>query len=311
MELCNKYRPILLSELEYEYPIITEYLKSNKSFIVNGENSCGKTTIVKLYLNKENYDYKLIDDYNLNKEIIIEKIKYNTNTLLSFFTKKNNIIVIDNFDLFDNSIKEFIINNLNNYKFLIISNKYINNKINLVKIKNYSCDYLLNLYLNIFFLEKNYNSLFLPHINNISQMYSTLEINIKYDNLNIKYDNLNSTINSKTINYNTNNYDKFNYNYNDLVSEINFNNKLCMLYRIGSYNIFHNNIIYNHKCIDDLADAYNYLSESLNYLVNYNNFNILDYYPILSIIGTTYKINNFTVIKENFQIRKKKIIKYY
>ena len=50
MDLCSKYKPLYISELEYEYPKIIKYLNSNKRFIINGPKYRGKSTIVKLSL---------------------------------------------------------------------------------------------------------------------------------------------------------------------------------------------------------------------------------------------------------------------
>ena len=109
-------------------------------------------------------------------------------------------------------------------------------------------------------------------------------------------------------------FDKFDYEYSNLVEEKNFENKLYILDKFISYSIFQNNLVYNYKDIDKLADSYDYLSTSLNFLDNThsinNNLNYnLEYYPILSIIGTSYKLDSFKIYKENFQIRKKKNFK--
>ena len=84
-----KYKPLYLSELEIEYPQIKKFLNENKTFIVNGSKMCGKSTIVKLYLDVLNYDYLLIDDFNLNKDDILDKLKFKTKSVFSYFYKKN------------------------------------------------------------------------------------------------------------------------------------------------------------------------------------------------------------------------------
>ena len=304
MDLCSKYKPIYISELEFEYPKIVEYLNSNRTFIVNGGKFCGKSTIVKLYLKLLNYDYLLIDDFNLSKENLIEKIKYRTNSVYSHFYNKKYIVVIDNFDLFDITVKDFIINNFHKFQYLIITNKFLNNKINYVRINPYSFDYILDLYCIIYYLEKGENCNYLPEINNISQMFSTLEFNLNSNNI----DNINKNYDFKLF------FDKFNFKFDNLVIEKNFQKKLYILDKLDSYNIFHNNLIYNYKSIEDLSDSYDNLSSSLIFSVNNhilsNNYN-LEYYSILSIIGTSYKLDNFKIYKENFQIRKKKNLNYY
>lgn len=310
MDLCSKYKPLYISELEFEYPKIVEHLNSNHTFIVNGSKNCGKSTIVKLYLEYLNYDYLLIDDFNLSKENLIEKIKNRTNSVFSFFYNKKYTVIIDNFDFFDISVKDFIINNSNKNQYLIITNKFIHPKINFIRIHSYSIDYILDLYCIIYYLEKGKNCNYLPEINNISQMFSILEFNLNCSNE--SYSNDNNENNKNNLNYKLF-FDKFNYKFNDLVIEKNFEKKLYILDKINSYNIFQNNLVYNYKSIDDLANSYDYLSYSTIFLKNSNvNTNNLEYYySILSMIGTSYNLDNFKIYKENFQIRKKKNLNYY
>ena len=334
MDLCSKYKPIYISELEFEYPKIVEYLNSNRTFIVNGSKYCGKSTIVKLYLEYLNYDYLLIDDFNLSKENLIEKIKFRTNSVFSYFYDKKYIVIIDNFDLFDTTIKDFIINNSNKNQYLIITNKFLHPKINYIRIYSYSIDYILDLYCIIYYLEKGENCNYLPEINNISQMFSILEFTLNSSNVskNTVSESKNAVSESKNAvsesknNVSTSNisnkfqhnfklfFDKFDYKFNDLVIEKNFEKKLYILDKINSYNVFHNNLAYNYKSIDDLADAYDYLSSSTIFLNNYNSYintHNLEYYSILSMVGTSYRLDNFKIYKENFQIRKKKNLNYY
>lgn len=304
MNLSSKYKPLYLSELELEYPKLIEYLNLNKTFIINGPKYCGKSTIIKLYLKVLNYDYLLIDDFNLPKEYIIEKIKYKTNSVFSYFYDKKYIIIIDNFELFDLSIKEFIINTSKNIQYCIITNKYLNTNINYLRINSYSNDYLLNLYCTIYFLEKNKNCDYLPEINNISNMFCQLEFNL---NTEIDYE---KNDHFKLF------FDKFDYKLNDLVSEKNFIKKLNILDKIKSYSVFQYNLIYNYKSIHNLADCYENLSCSKIFLYNNNNSSYinsynLEYYSILSIIGSSIKLNDFKIYKENFQFRKKKNLNYY
>jgi len=305
MELRELYKPQYLSELEIEYPIFIEYLNSNKTFLVNGPKSCGKSTIVKLYLKLLDYDYLLLDDYSLTKDLIYDKIKFRTNSVFSYFNNKKYTIVIDNFDLFDSSTKDFIINNSEKHQYIIITHKYLNFKINYIRIYNYSYDYISCIYLNIYFLEKGKCCNKIPKFENIEQMFSILEFNINNEINNGNDDNNNFKLF----------FDQFNFNISEVVNEKNFGKKLYIIDKINAYNIFHNNIAYNYNSIHDLSDSYQYLSNSLLFLdsTNYCNINShnLEYYSILSIIGTTQTIHDFKIYKENFQIRKKKIFKYY
>jgi len=320
MNLNTKYKPICLSELEIEYPKFIEYLNTNKTFIVNGPRNSGKSTIVKLYLNLLNYDYLLLDDCYTSKEYIIDKLQFTTKSVFSYFFNKNYVVVIDNFDQFDNSTKELLLKYSINSQFIIITNKYLNLTINYVRINRFTHDYLMNLYVIIYFLETNHNCLDIPDFENINQMFSLLEFSISTSKNTLKNDLQNKEINNKNIenaentesqdNYNMF-FDKFNYEYSDLVKEKNFEKKLYILDKFISYSTFQNNLVYNYTDIDELADSYDYLSTSLNFLDNTNSMNNnlnsnLEYYPILSTIGTSYKLDSFKIHKENFQIRKKK-----
>ena len=315
MELCIKYKPELLSELEYEYPKIKEYLSLNKTFIINGSKNCGKSTITKLYLKFLNYDYLLLDDYSLTKDQIYEKIKFRTNSVYSYFYNKKYTIIIDNFDLFDSSVKDFIITNSNKYQYVIITKKYLNSKFNYVYINKYSLDYIADIYTNVFFLETEYICNFIPDFKNITQMFSMLEFDIRNSNESNERNERNERNESNKGNHFKILFDNFDFDLGDIVKEKNFDKKLYIIDKIYEYNIFHHNIAYNYNSIDNLANSYEYLSSSLLFLQNNNYCNInsqnLEYYSILSIIGTTQSLNNFTIYKEYFQKRKKKIFKYY
>lgn len=302
MNLSEKYKPLFINELEIDYTLIEKYLSKNETFIVNGSKNSGKSTILKLYLKILNYDYLLIDDVNTTKENIIEKIKYRTNSVFSYFYNKKYIIVIDNFDLFDISVKDYIIKNSNKLNYVIITNKYLNSKINYVRINNYSIDYLMNLYCIIYFLEKGINCSIIPEINNITQLFTLLEFFTVTDNLTDT--DIKALKNYKLI------FDKYEFTFNDLVKETKFNDKLKILNKLNSYNIYQYNLVYNYNDINDLADSYENLSSSLEFY-NKNHLEIIEYYSIISIIGTSYNKNNYKIIKQNLQFRKKKNLKYY
>ena len=175
------------------------------------------------------------------------------------------------------------------------------------------------MYCIIYYLEKGVNCNHLPEIDNISQMFSILEFTLNSSNesksVAAQSNESKSVTEQSNVsdNYNQNFklfFDKYDYKFNDLVEENNFEKKLYILDKINSYNIFHNNLAYNYKSIDDLVDAYDYLSSSTIFLNNYNSYintHNLEYYSILSMIGTSYILNNFKIYKENFQIPKRKI----
>ena len=241
-------------------------------------------------------------------------------SVFSYFYDKKYVVILDNFDLFDSTIKDFIINHSTKNQYIIITNKFLHPKINYVRINSYSIDYILDLYCIIYYLEKGVNCNHLPEIDNISQMFSILEFSL--NSCNKSENNVSVSKNNVSVSNESNKFeqnfklffDKFDYKFNDLVEERNFEKKLYILDKINSYNIFHNNLAYNYKSIDDLADAYDYLSSSTIFLNNYNSYintHNLEYYSILSMIGTSYRLDNFKIHKENFQIRKKKNLNYY
>lgn len=309
MDLCSKYKPLHISELEIEYPKIIEYLNSNNTFIINGPKFSGKTTIVKLYLEYLNYDYLLLDDFNLSKEYIIEKLKYRSKSVFSYFYNKKYIIVIDNFEQFDQTVRDYVIENYDKCQYLLITYTFLSSRINYIRINNYSLDYILNLYCIIYFIEKGYNCNIIPNIENISQMFSIVEFNLTSEEIDNDLNNGCKKTNVNSFIF----FDRFNFKFDDLIKEKNFKKKLYILDKINSYNIFHNNLIYNYENIDNLAECYENLSYSINFLsgsTNINN-NYLDFYSILSIIGTSSNLEDFKIYKENIQIKKKKNLKYY
>ena len=226
MNLYSKYKPLHISELEIEYPKIIEYLNLNKTFIINGPKISGKTTIVKLYLEYLNYDYLLLDDFNLSKEYLIEKLKYRSKSVFSYFYNKKYIIVIDNFEQFDQVVRDYVIENYDKFQFLLITNTFLTPKINYIKINNYSIDYLLNLYCIIFFIENGNNCEIIPKVENISQMFSILEFNLCSEQI------IHNNNNNELKKSNENSFiffDRFNFKFNELVKERNFKKKIIYI----------------------------------------------------------------------------------
>ena len=276
MYLRKKYKPELLSELDIEYPKIKEYLNKNIKFIVTGPKECGKTTIVKLYLNILNYEYLLIDNYNEECNILVERLKNACNNPLTYFNNKKFIIVIDNFEQFDFKFREFVIKN--KLPLLIITNCYLNNLINYVYINNYSNEYIYNLYQNINFLEYNKNiKLNINNINNINKLFTLLENN-----------------NKNSI------YDCNSFDYNDYLTETNLSKKLYIISNL-TYIDFQINLINNINDIYILDKCYNFLINSFNYI------NYTEYYELLCFLGCGQYITTKFKNKSKFkQIIKKK-----
>ena len=127
---------------------------------------------------------------------------------MSYFNFKKFIILIDNFDNFDTKTKEFILTNKTN-TFIIISNKLIKSKLNSIKIENYTRDYLIDLYNNIYFLETGYNCDCIQNFKNINEMYSILDLRVSSFQENKKQVEKDIEII----------YDCFNYNFNDFIKE--------------------------------------------------------------------------------------------
>ena len=110
MNICNLYKPEYLNELETEYKTISEFLESsNKDLVINGNNNSGRTTIIKLYMKIYNSDYLLIDNYNLTKDKIVEKLSNISTGINRFFMNKKFVIVFDNYDDFDIKSREYIL----------------------------------------------------------------------------------------------------------------------------------------------------------------------------------------------------------
>ena len=317
MNLINKYKPELVSELEHDYKNLENCIKNQKTFIVNGPKNSGKSTIVKLYLKNLNYDYLLLDDPSLSREYIIEKIKYRTNSVFSYFYNKEFVIVIDNFDLFDSTTKEYIINNCKISFYILISNKFMSLQFNFIKIRTYSHDYLMNLYLVIYYLEKDKHCNSIPEIDNINQLFSILEFNISTENNSLEQNKSEkgSLSNQNSLEKDLQDYriffDKFNYSYNDLITEKDYSKKMYILDRIDNYATYHSNMIYNTKSIDDLSDMYNTLCDSSVFVKDNNtSINFCDYYSYMSLIGTSIKLESFEVVKENVFTKKRKKFNY-
>jgi hypothetical protein len=198
------YNPELISELEYNYDILSNFINDNNKILnIYGSIGCGKTTVVKLYL--KNFTYHYISDYNMSDDNFINYIsKLTPIDILSYFNNniKSPIIVIDNYDYFKFKFKD-VEKYFKPFKIIIISNK-CHFKYNLF-IKPPSEEYLYNLRdsINICY-DKKYN---LVNLSSFSKFFSSLELdkNIVYDLFNEELDELELIF--KTKNLELDNYD--------------------------------------------------------------------------------------------------------
>ena len=292
----NKYIPVNISELENDYEELNFLIKNEKSFIINGKNSIGKLTILKLYLNNLNYDFNIIN-YDINYDDFITKYKFKSNSVLSYLFNKKYTIIIKDFEKFDEKIKELIIKNKYNIFFIIITTSYLNNNLKYIHIKPPSFDYLSLIYLNIFFIETNEYDIEIPYLENFFDIKNYLSFNINNKNNLLKFDK-----------------DLFNsININKIINETNFQDKLNLCSRLESINIINHNIIYNYFDIDDIVYSYEFILDSYNFY-NFYNEHFYEIFQSLNIIGSLnnfHKNNNFKIIKSFSQYKKKKILSYY
>ena len=291
--LNDKYKPIYTSELEYDYPEISKSLNQLNFFVISREKFIGKTTILKLYLSINNFDYLYLTENTITLEYIKELFTYKSNSIESFFYCKKYIIVIDNFETFSTEIKKYIIDNHNqlNNKCVIITNQFKHKTIKIIKIKNYSYEYLCNVYKNILFLEKCNSNQDIPFFNNINEMYSFIEylVNITKENSETNY-----KIEIK--------YDFKDYSLNDYFQETDNTKKQYIAERIDNILQFQLNIANNIINIDDLSKSYNDICDSICFLSNYN----YEYYYQLNLLSTSkekFKNNEFKIHKKTLDIR--------
>jgi len=294
----NKYIPLNISELENDYEELNLLIKNEKSFIINGKNSIGKITILKLYLVYLNYDFNIIN-FDINYDDFITKYKFKSKSVLSYLFNKKYTIIIKDFEKFDEKIKEIIIKNKYNIFFIIITTSYLNHNLKYIHIKPPSFDYLSFIYLNIFFIETGEYNIEIPYLENFFDIKNYLSFNINNKNNLLKFDK-----------------DLFNtININKIINEPNFQEKLNFSSRLESINIINHNIIYNYLNIDQIVDSYEFILNSYNFY-NFYNENFYEIFQSLNIIGSLNnfkKNNNFKIIKSFFQYKKKKLnlLSYY
>jgi hypothetical protein len=304
MSLNKKYIPLYLNELEKPYVEIQQLINKKKTFIVNGIDSIGKNTLIKLYLSINNYDFLELDN-TITKEYFLDKISFKTQSVMSYFNEQKYCILIRHFDLLDKGMKELILSYSNNLFLIIISKSYLNFKINYIHIQPPSYEYLTELYINIFFIETNIIVTEIPFIKNFNELYTHLDLNINLSK------NINCNESSKFSMYNII-YDDFQtVDINSLIKEKNFNNKVNMTYNLDNISVINSNLLYNVDSLDDIIQSYEYLlsAQHFNNQLYYNEErNIMEYFNILNVIGSTHTIDTeFKIYKTNFNIKKKNV----
>ena len=304
--LRDKYKPIYTSELEYDYPEISEALNNLNFFVICGPKSSGKTTILKLYLSINNFDYLYIceNSSKITLDYIIDLFRFKSNSIESFFSQKKYIIVIDNFEVYSTEIKKYLIDNykkLSN-KCVIIANEFKHKYIKIINTINYSYDYLCNIYENILFLENSNNYQDIPLFNNINEMFSIIDIIVSSEIINPV---INASNESNVSNKIEIKYDFRDYTINDYFQETDNTKKQYILERIDNILQFQLNLPYNIPNIDDLADSYNVVCDSTYFLSNYN----YEYYYQLNLLSTSknkLKNKEYKVYKKTLDLRMNK-----
>lgn len=211
-----EFIPELISELEHDYPILKE---SNKFINVYGPIGCGKTTIVKTYMNGRNYHY--IDDYNQTLDQFIEFLKKITQIdVMSYFTNnlENTTLIFDNYDYFSFKYKE-IEKYVKDFNIIIISiTKYFEKS---VYIQLPTDEYLLSLlYMINYIYNKNYKNVNVE--GSFLKFFSSIQHGdrIHFDNFYSELECLSNIFETKNINlilYDINNVQQtYLYHVNDI-----------------------------------------------------------------------------------------------
>jgi energy-coupling factor transporter ATP-binding protein EcfA2 len=268
------YYPVLTSELEKNYDIIQDFVNNEEKILnVYGKSGCGKTTVVKLYLNDINYHY--IDDYNQQLESFVDFIKKLTSVnVLSYFMGdlKSSIIVIDNYDCFSYKLKDYY-KHIKDFKIIIISNiKYFNNSL---YIEPPSESYLVGL------------------MYSINAYYNKKYKNLNFDNSFLKF--YSSVSHSDKIVF-----DEF---CTDIENIRKIYRYKCIDVSLNDINNIQSTYLY-HTSMDNLDNVYSNLSDSIT-LINYEYYNIINNL-IIQMLDS--EITSVKKVKLNYH-RRNKILK--
>lgn len=237
------YVPELTSELETSYPELKNL--NFKLLNVYGPSGCGKTTIVKTYLKNVNYHY--IDDYNQSYDTFITILKKLTCVnVMSYFVNdmSNSIVVIDNYDDYYFSYKDYS-KYLVNFKVIIISRiKYFKN---FLYISPPSDEYLsllillINKFYNKGYNKVNTNGSFIQFFTSINSSY--------YED----FDNFNTDLESLSLIYETKDLNITSYDINDV--------HCSYLYNV-------NNLDTLNKCADNISTSIQFVGTDYYHVIN-------------------------------------------
>jgi hypothetical protein len=270
------YLPQYLSEFENVYPIIHSFLNDDEHILnIYGDIGCGKTTLVNFYLKDVNYHY--LEDYTYNLVKFQEYLKKlcPTNVLSYFITRdiKRDIIVIDNYDMFDINYKN-LFKTLNDFKLIVISNKpYFKYK---VEVKPPSDIYLYHLLSAINTVNNTNHSTV-----NIDGCFHKFLSSMKYGST-VEYDRFESEIDTLKSIYNGN----LNLDIHDISN-------------------VHSSYPRYIKSIDKLCS----IADSVSYSIDFSGLNYYQELNQLIIRQLDAPIECITYLKLNYQ-KKNAVLKY-
>ena len=225
-----QYNTLLQSELHIDTSLIESIIKNNKPFCIYGDYGVGKTTVMMTCLEYMGYEITYINEYKDTPRDTLQ----NVNCIMSFFTNKPIVIILDDYPFSEVCDSELFI--------IYISHKRI------IKIKSVEIDrpdsYFLNLLAqNIIYLENKNFTFNSEHVNFIT-FWSDLNFSLE----------IGKQINSEFF------FKPDDREYIKLLDENNITRKLEMSEHVHSYICIQNKIMNKIKSIHDLADALEYMS---------------------------------------------------
>lgn len=303
MNFLRLYKPNKIDDFNIE-PIYKELIElykkdNNLRFIINGNNSVGKTTLIKVIL-EEYYNKKfseLKDDIIYINYIKDQGINYYRNELKQFcqmnnFKKeKKNTIIIDDLDLINFNSQQIVKTYISNYK-----------NINFI----FSCNNINKIDTNILFLLENIH-IKPNNIEFINQVIEKILINEKIYFENIETRDFLINLSNLLITNVLNNLNKIKiiYGENVIITKEILEKDLLYIYKndLNDYINYCKNKNFN-KAINILLNIYNTGYSIIDILDEFNNFiknnkELLEKH-IFEILKLLCKyINNFSNVNDN------------